>query len=71
MKRVSGLLAAVSLLTLAFATVALAQQPDGVLIKQRIVQGPDGAPPPPNTNILFMASESFGGKTVKGAPYSA
>ena len=71
MKRVSGRLAAVSLLTLAFATVALAQQPDGVLIKQRIVQGPDGAPPPPNTNILFMASESFGGKTVKGAPYSA
>src|ERR1044071_2304170 len=73
MKKVSGLLAAVSLLTLAFATEALAQQTaEGVLIKQqRIVQGPEGAPPPPDGNFVFMASESFGGKTVKGAPYSA
>src|ERR1051326_2674698 len=73
MKKVSGLLAAVSLLTLAFATEALAQQTaEGVLIKQqRIVQGPEGGPPPPDANIVFMASESFGGKTVKGAPYSA
>lgn len=73
MKRVPGLLTAASLLTLAFATMAVAQQPaEGVVIKQqRIVQGPEGAPPPPNTNIFFMASESFGGKTVKGAPYSA
>ena len=72
MKRVSGLLAAVSLLTLAFATVAFAQQPaEGVFLKQqRIVQGPEGGPPP-DANIVFMASESFGGKTVKGAPYSA
>src|ERR1043166_3142081 len=72
MKRVSGLLAAVTLLTLAVATAAFAQQPaEGVVIKQRIVQGPDGAPPPADKNIFFMASESFGGKTVKGAPYSA
>ena len=36
MKKVSGLLAAVSLLTLAFATEALAQQTaEGVLIKQQ------------------------------------
>src|SRR5215510_11368922 len=72
MKRVSGLLAAVSLLTLAFATVAFAQQPaEGVFLKQqRIVQGPEGGPTP-DANIVFMASESFGGKTVKGAPYSA
>src|SRR5262245_50144281 len=72
MKRVYGLLAAVSLLTLAFATVAFAQQPaEGVFLKQqRIVQGPEGGPPP-DANIVFMASESFGGKTVKGAPYSA
>ncbi len=73
MKRVFGLLAALSLLTLAFAAAAFAQQPpEGVVIKQqRIIQGPEGAPPPPDANILFMASESFNGKTVKGAPYSA
>lgn len=28
-------------------------------------------PPPPDGNFLFMASESFGGRVVKGAPYSA
>jgi len=74
MKRVSGLLVAVSLLSLAFATAAFAQQPaeGGVVIKQRVIQGPEGAPPPPpDANIMFMAQESFGGKTVKGAPYSA
>jgi hypothetical protein len=72
MKRVFGLLAAVSLLMLAFAAAAFArQQAEGVVIKQqRLIQGPQGAPPP-DTNILFMASESFDGKTVKGAPYSA
>jgi hypothetical protein len=71
MKRLSGLLAALTLL--AFATVAFAQQPaEGLVIKQRIIQGPAGAPPPPpDANFVFMASESFGGKTVKGAPYSA
>src|SRR5688500_8414527 len=75
MKRLPGLLAAATLLSLAFATVAFAQQPqpatEGVVIKQRIIQGPEGAPPPPDANFVFMASESFGGKTVKGAPYSA
>ena len=71
MKRLSGLLAALSVL--AFTTVAFAQQPtEGLVIKQRIIQGPEGAPPPPpDANFVFMASESFGGKTVKGAPYSA
>ena len=35
-------------------------------------QGPEGAPPPPpDGNFVFIASESFGGKVVKGAPYSA
>src|SRR5215203_2989686 len=72
MKRVTGLLAAATLLSL--ASVALAQQPqpapEGILIKQRVFQGPEGAPPPPDANFVFMASESFGGKTVKGAPYS-
>jgi len=74
MKRVSGFLAAASLLSLAFATGAFAQQPaEGVLIKQqRVLQGPEGAPlPPPDGNVFFIASESFGGKVVKGAPYSA
>ena len=74
MKRVIGILAAASLLTLAFATAVFAQQTtEGVVIKrQTLIQGPEGAPPPPpDANIMFMASESFGGKTVKGAPYSA
>ena len=73
MKRVSGLLAAAGLLSLAFATAAFAQQPaEGVVIKQqRIIQGPEGGPPPPDANFVFIATESFGGKTVKGAPYSA
>jgi len=74
MKRVSGFLAAASLLSLAFATAAFAQQPaeGGVVLKQqRIIQGPEGGPPPPDANFVFIATESFGGKTVKGAPYSA
>ena len=75
MKRVFELVLATTALTLAFATFVSAQQPApeaGVMIKQRIMQGPEGAPPPPpDANIMFMASESFGGKTVKGAPYSA
>jgi len=70
MKRVTGLLAAA--MSLAFATAAFAQQPaEGVFLRQqRVIQGPEGAPLP-DANILFVASESFGGKTVKGAPYSA
>lgn len=71
MKRVLGLLAAISVLTLAATAAVAQQQAEGVVIKQRVIQGPEGAPPPPDANILFMASESFGGKTVKGAPYSA
>ena len=75
MKRTSALLAAATLLSLAFVTVAFAQQgqpaAEGIVIKQRIFQGPEGTPPPPDTNFVFMASESFSGKTVKGAPYSA
>jgi hypothetical protein len=73
MKRLPGLLTVVTLL--AFTTVAFAQQPpqptaEGIVIKQRIFQGPEGGPPPHDPNILFMASESFDGKIVKGAPYS-
>ena len=74
MKRLPKLLVAATLLSLAFATVAFAQQPqptiESIVIKQRVFQGPEGAPPPHDRNVMFMASESFDGKTVKGAPYS-
>lgn len=73
MKRITGLFTVATLLLL--ATVAVAQQPapEGmVVVKQRVFQGPEGAPPPPpDANFVFVASESFGGKVVKGAPYSA
>jgi hypothetical protein len=55
-------------------STALAQTAQGLVIQQTRVQGPPGAPlppPPPDANFLFIASESFGGKVVKGAPYSA
>jgi len=79
MKRILGILAAATLPVVACVTVvSFAQQPQpasqGVVVKSaRIVQGPDGAPPPPPPgDFLFVASEvSFGGKVVKGAPYSA
>ncbi len=72
MRGIIGLLA----VALTTSTVALAQQPqsapDGnVVIKQRVSQGPEGAPPPLDRNFVFVASESFSGKVVKGAPYSA
>ena len=74
MKRLSGFLVAATLLSLAFATVAFAQQPqpvtESITIRRGIAQGPEGAPPL-RDEFVFIASESFGGKTVKGAPYSA
>jgi hypothetical protein len=78
MKRVLVILAAITCPVLAAVTVvSFAQQPQPatqgtVVVKQRITQGPEGAPPPPGEDVFFMASEvSFGGKTVTGAPYSA
>ena len=74
MKRISGLLFGAALLSLAVASVAFGQQPStGIVVRQeRIVQGPEGGPPPPpDANVVFFATESFGGKVVKGAPYSA
>lgn len=74
MKSILALLIGLALLSLASASVAFAQQPaTGIVVKQqRIVQGPEGGPaPPPDANMVFFATESFGGKTVKGAPYSA
>jgi len=74
MKRISGLLFGAAVLSFAFASVAFAQQPEsGIVVReQRIMQGPEGGPPPPpDANVVFFATESFGGKVVKGAPYSA
>ena len=70
MKRLTGFLAVATVLSL--ATIAVAQQPvqEGALvIRERVFQGPEGAPPP-DRNVVFVASESFTGKVVKGAPYS-
>ena len=74
MKTRTGFLVVATLLSL--ATVAFAQQPapEGAIIMRNrmLFQGPEGAPPPPpDGNFVFIASESFGGKVVKGAPYSA
>jgi hypothetical protein len=73
MKRILGLLFGAALL-FAFASIAFAQQPAGGIVvrQERIMQGPEGGPPPPpDANVVFFATESFGGKVVKGAPYSA
>lgn len=72
MKRISGILFGAALL-FAVASVAFAQQPAGGIVvrQERIMQGPEGGPPPPDANVVFFATESFGGKVVKGAPYSA
>jgi hypothetical protein len=75
MKRISGVVVGAALVLLSFASVTTAQQagPEGnVIIRQRVMQGPEGGPPmpPPDANFVFIASESFGGKVVKGAPYS-
>jgi len=74
MKRITGLLAVAALFVL--TTAAFAQQPQpapegNVVIKQRVFQGPEGAPPPVDRNFMWVAAESFSGKVVKGAPYSA
>ncbi|HEY0726626.1 MAG TPA: hypothetical protein VGD38_01050 [Pyrinomonadaceae bacterium] len=80
MRRVLGLLVAASLYASAVASVAFAQQPQAAhqraieIVQQRIMQGPDGPPippPPPGADFVWIASENFGGKVVKGAPYSA
>ena len=74
MKKIIGLLAVVILLALASVVFGQHVQPapeGGVMVRQ-MFQQPEGAPPPPpGADFVFMASESFGGKIVKGAPYSA
>ena len=80
MKRVLGISIAVSLCASAVASVAFAQEPQVAhqraieIVQQRIFQGPEGAPmppPPPGADFVWVATENFSGKTVKGAPYSA
>jgi hypothetical protein len=76
MKRVLAVRAAGTFAIFAAVSVAaVAQQPQtatqGVVVRQ-VFQTPDGPPPMPPGDVLFMSSEfNFGGKTVKGAPYSA
>src|SRR6476646_5202702 len=75
MKRVLAVRAAITLMIVAtVGAITVAQQPQpstqGVVVRQ-VFQSPDGPPLPPG-DVLFMSSEfNFGGKTVKGAPYSA
>lgn len=80
MKRVIGIFIAVSLCASAVASVAFAQDPQVAhqraieIVQQRIFQGPEGAPmppPAPGADFVWIATENFSGKVVKGAPYSA
>jgi hypothetical protein len=77
MKRVLGIMVVASVAVSTLTTLAFAQHPVAetrVMWQQaRVFQGPEGVPPmpPPGANFVFMASESFDGKIVKGAPYSA
>ena len=81
MKRVLGILVMAAVSVSGFSSVVFAQQPQqpapapegGIVLRQeRIFQGPEGAPMPgPRGDFVFIASEGFGGKVVKNAPYSA
>jgi hypothetical protein len=77
MKRVLGILVVASVAVSTLTTLAFAQHPAAetrIMVQQtRVFQGPEGPPPlpPPGNNFVFVASESFDGKVVKGAPYSA
>jgi hypothetical protein len=70
MKRVFAVLA---ILAVAGVT-ALAQQTqsssDGPVIRQSRIVQPEGPRPLPTADFVFISSENFGGKIVKGAPYS-
>ena len=72
MKRLIGLFAVAILCSPSQAALGQQPAPEGAIImRHRMLQGPEGAPPPPpDGNFVFIASESFGGKVVKGAPYS-
>jgi hypothetical protein len=75
MKRVAGILFVAILFVVSLAQATMAQQGNapetGVVIHQdRVFQGPDGGPVPPLRDMVFISTEAFGGKVVKGAPYS-
>ena len=74
MKRVFGIMVVASVAVSTLTTLAFAQHPaeTRVMVQQMRIQGPEGPPPmPPGNNFVFVSSESFDGKVVKGAPYSA
>jgi hypothetical protein len=80
MKRILAILAAVIVPVMTAVTVvSFAQQTQSaaqgeVLVKQRVVHTTQGGvpTPAPDKDFVFVASEvNFGGKVVKGAPYSA
>ena len=72
MKRVTAILAAIIVPTIVVATaVAFGQSADKPAVGQRRVV-PEGVPAKPADTFVFVATEmGFGGKVVKGAPYSA
>src|SRR5689334_22103258 len=73
MKRLLLIFAATIFPVLAAVTVvSFAQQTQGdIVVKQRVLS-PDTLPGPPPENLGFVITEmGFGGKVVKGSPYSA
>jgi hypothetical protein len=77
MKRALVILAAINLVAATATVISFAQQPQPttqstVVMRERVMQGPEGGPPhPPSGDMLFMQSDFVSGKTVKNAPYSA
>lgn len=71
MKSVFAVLAILIGATAAFAQASQGDREGFIIRQSRVIQGPEGVPPPPGADFIFIASESFGGKIVKGAPYAA
>jgi hypothetical protein len=74
MKRRLAILGATAAV-LTVGSVSFAQQPQPttqktVVLRQQVLQGPEGTPAPAG-DVMFMATEMINGKIVKGAPYSA
>ncbi len=71
MKRLFAVLAVLVVASVAFGQSQQQTTTESVVIKQRIAQGQEPPPALPDADFMFIATESFGGKVVKGAPYSA
>jgi hypothetical protein len=75
MKRTFGILTGIVLLAMiVVSAVSFAQEPQpaqgNVIVSRQVYQGPEDGPPP--RDFVFVTTEmGFGGKVVKGAPYSA